>query len=320
MKVGIIGGAGYTAGELIRLLVHHPQVTLTTITSKSQDGLPVSDIHKDLIGDVDMNFTTQLNGHEDLIFLCQGHGLSSAYFDKHPEVLDKMVIDLSTDFRPRDNALGFEYGLPELNKETIKKAKNIANPGCFATAIQLAFLPLAHHQLLQSELHITGITGSTGAGQQPRATTHFSWRNNNLSIYKLFSHQHLAELTESLSQVQVDYNQPINFVPMRGDFPRGIYISAYTDCHLSEAELLKMYTSYYSEAPFTIVTTNEVSLKEVVNTNKCLLKITKQGNKVHFSSLIDNLLKGASGQAVQNMNLMMGWDETLGLKLKSIAF
>lgn len=320
MKVGIIGGAGYTAGELIRLLVHHPKVELTTITSNSQKGMTIDAVHRDLVGDINMNFSDQLDGTEDLIFLCQGHGKSSAYFEKHPKVLEKKLIDFSTDYRPRNNSLGFTYGLPELNLEEIKSAKAIANPGCFATAIQLAFIPLLKAYPIQSDIHITGITGSTGAGQQPSPTTHFSWRNNNVSIYKLFSHQHISEISESFKQVQPSLDKAINFVPMRGDFPRGIFISGYTTCPLSEHELLTIYKKYYEKVPFTIVADTDVSLKEVVNTNKCLIKITKHENKIHITAVIDNLLKGASGQAVQNMNLMMGWEETLGLKLKSIAF
>jgi len=234
--------------------------------------------------------------------------------------MKKKIIDLSTDFRPRDNELKFIYGLPELNKKLIKDSNFIANPGCFATAIQLAFLPLAKQKLIKNDLHVTGITGSTGAGQKPQSTTHFSWRNNNLSIYKLFEHQHLSEIEESLKSVQSDFDSNINFVPIRGNFSRGIFISGYTDSDLSEQELTFLYKSFYRDSPFTIVTDHNLSLKDVVNTNKCLLKVSKKNGKVHVTSLIDNLLKGASGQAVQNMNIINGWNETLGLKLKSIGF
>lgn len=320
MKVGIIGAAGYTGGELIRLLVHHPKVELISAVSASQSGKKVHAVHTDLKGDIELIFDEELAEDVELFFLCKGHGESSKHLEAKPQDLSKKIIDLSTDFRPRDNQYQFLYGLPELNKLDIQSAKHIANPGCFATSIQLALLPLASKSLLNDDIHIHAITGSTGAGQKPRSTTHFSWRNNNLSIYKLFEHQHLSEITESLQQAQVNFDQQIYFVPMRGDFPRGILASVYTKSTLSHKEAIDIYLEYYQTHPFVVVTDEEVNLKEVVNTNKCFLQVRKRAGQIHVTSVIDNLLKGASGQAVQNMNLMNGWDEKAGLKLKPAAF
>ncbi|MCB0630306.1 MAG: N-acetyl-gamma-glutamyl-phosphate reductase [Saprospiraceae bacterium] len=318
MKIaGIIGGGGYTAGELIRILQYHPEVEIAFVQSSSQTGKPVTSVHTDLIGELDMNFTGEADFSVDVIFLCMGHGKSRSFLEENDIPEELVVIDLSTDYRLDES---FIYGLPELNRERISQSKRIANCGCFATAIQLALLPLAGAGLLQSEVHVHAITGSTGAGQSPSATTHFSWRNNNISVYKPFQHQHLAEIRRSLKQLQSDFSQALNFIPVRGDFTRGIFASVYTDCDLSEAELYDLYEQFYRDAPFTIVSRNNPDLKQVVNTNKCLLHLERHGDKVLILSAIDNLLKGASGQAVENMNLVFGWDQRLGLQLKAAAF
>lgn len=320
MKVGVIGAAGYTGGELIRLLLHHPEVEFVSAVSVSQSGKKVHSVHTDLKGETDLVFDLVLPEEVDLFFLCKGHGQSTKHLALNPQDLDKKIIDLSTDFRPRSNELKFVYGLPELNKADIQLANHIANPGCFATSIQLALLPFATKSLINDDVHIHAITGSTGAGQKPRTTTHFSWRNNNLSIYKLFEHQHLSEISESLRQAQTGFDKQIHFVPMRGDFPRGILSSIYTQCDLDQNEVMDMYTDYYQAHPFVHVTDEEINLKEVVNTNKCFLQLRIHGRKLHVTSVIDNLLKGASGQAIQNMNLMNDWDEKSGLRLKPAAF
>ncbi|MCU4163107.1 N-acetyl-gamma-glutamyl-phosphate reductase [Carboxylicivirga caseinilyticus] len=320
IKVGIVGGAGYTAGELIRLLVHHPQAEISFIQSNSQAGLDVCSIHADLIGDIDMNFVAEVDyDNANVLFLCMGHGRSKSFVDEMPESYKGKIIDLSNDFRLNKDADGFVYGLPECNLDQIKKADKIANPGCFATAIQLALLPLASKGLL-NEIHIHAITGSTGAGQAPSATTHFSWRNNNASVYKSFSHQHLGEIGETMVQLQSGFEKEINFVPMRGNFPRGILASVYLDCDLSETEAKELYRKYYEPHPFTIVTDKSPDVKMVVNTNKAVVQVKKHNNKIHIVSVIDNLLKGASGQAVQNMNILFGLDEVMGLLLKPVAF
>jgi len=319
-KIGIIGGAGYTAGELIRLLLQHSKVELTSVVSQSQFGKPISTIHRDLIGETNLTFSKSLEEEVEVIFLCQGHGRSAEYVEKYPQCLDKYIIDLSTDFRPRLNRKGFIYGLPELNRNAIQQAQYIANPGCFATAIQLALLPLVQHGLVQDNIHIHGITGSTGAGQRPSPTTHFAWRNNNVSIYKSFEHQHLEEITASLKQVKPDFDQELFFVPIRGNFSRGILISAYTPCNESLETILDLYQAYYTDHPFTHVTDEAISVKDVANTNKCLIQVSKKKGQVHLTAVIDNLLKGASGQALQNLNLIQGWEEVEGLGLKAIAF
>ncbi len=319
IKVGIVGGAGYTAGELIRLLIHHPEAELTCIQSSSQAGLKVSSIHTDLIGDLEATFVKEVDFDVDVLFLCMGHGRSKDFVASIPTSYKGKIIDLSNDFRLNESADGFVYGLPECNKSDIRQANKIANPGCFATAIQLALLPLANAGLLK-ELHVHAITGSTGAGQAPSATTHFSWRNNNASVYKSFSHQHLGEIGETLVQLQPDFNDGVNFVPMRGNFPRGILASVYLDCSLSEDEAQVLYQKYYEGQPFTIVSDVSPDVKQVVNTNKALVQVKKHNNKLHIVSVIDNLLKGASGQAVQNMNILFGLDEVMGLLLKPVAF
>ncbi|AEV34451.1 N-acetyl-gamma-glutamyl-phosphate reductase, common form [Owenweeksia hongkongensis DSM 17368] len=324
IKAGIIGGTGYVAGELIRLLVNHPNVKIDFIYSHSQPGQSVASVHEDLFGFESLQFTDQVNLNVDVLFLCLGHGNSKKFLENHTFSPSTKVIDLSNDFRLEADAnfLGKEYvyGLPELNKEKIANAGYIANPGCFATAIQLALLPLAKGGFLKNEVHINAITGSTGAGQSPSATTHFSWRNNNLSIYKAFSHQHLGEIGESLVSLQPDFDKALNFLPLRGDFTRGIFACVYTNCELSEEELSALYKSYYEDAPFTKISANGINLKQVVNTNFCLLQVQKIDGKVLIISVIDNLLKGASGQAIQNMNLMFGLNESTGLNLKASYF
>ncbi len=320
IKAGIIGGAGYTAGELIRILINHPQAEIEFIQSTSNAGNSVADVHTDLFGEIETSFVSAPDIHSaDVLFLCMGHGRSKSYVDELPETYKGKVIDLSHDFRLKSSAGDFVYGLPELQRDKIAKASHIANPGCFATAIQLALLPMAASNNL-SEVHIHAVTGSTGAGQSPTVTNHFSWRNNNASVYKAFGHQHLGEIGETLLQLQSGFDAPVNFVPMRGDFPRGIMASVYLDSQLSEQEAVKLYKEYYQPHPFVHVVDRNPDLKMVVNTNKAVLYVKKYSNKLHIVSFVDNLLKGASGQAVQNMNLIFGLDELTGLRLKPMAF
>lgn len=325
IKVGIIGGAGYTAGELIRILLNHPQVEVLFIHSSSHSGKPVHHAHKDLIGETELIFTDKI-GTADVLFLCLGHGKSQEFLSKNNIPASIKIVDLSQDFRlnglfqHEGQTREFIYGLPELRRDGIKKASNIANPGCFATAFELALLPLASQKLLTEEVHINGITGSTGAGQALSETTHFSWRNNNISVYKAFSHQHLKEVRLTLETAASAKVPDLNFIPVRGNFSRGIFLTAYTNCALSEEEAINLYKNYYKGAAFTFVSEPEISVKEVVNTNKCLLSVEKHGKKLLITSVIDNLTKGASGQAVQNMNLMFGIDEKAGLHLKPVAF
>lgn len=320
VKVGIIGGAGYTAGELIRILLWHPQAEIKFIQSTSHNGEKITKVHRDLIGDTDLIFNDVDYNSIDVLFLCSGHGMSKVFMEENelPEFLK--IIDLSTDFRHKREGNDFVYGLPELQKEVIESAEKIANPGCFATAIELALLPLAKHQKLNGEVHVNAITGSTGAGQKPTVTSHFSWKNNNVAIYKPFNHQHLKEIDESLKQLQEDFNYDINFLPTRGNFSRGIMATAYIDCDWTEEEVVENYKTYYEDHPFVSIVDEILDVKQVVNTNKCLLYPAKYGNKIMIVSIIDNLLKGASGQAVQNMNLMFGLDEKAGLNLKPVAF
>lgn len=320
IKAGIIGGAGYTAGELTRILLHHPGAELIFTVSGSQKGLPVAQIHRDLTGDTDMVFSDHPYWDIDVLFLCSGHGKSQSWLEENKVPENICIIDLSSDFRITRHGNSFIYGLPELNREEITGNKHIANPGCFATTIQLALLPLAAKRLLSNDVHVHAITGSTGAGAIPGQTTHFSWRNSNVSIYKAFTHQHLEEINQSLKQLQSSFNKDLNFIPVRGNFTRGILASVYTKFEgtLSEAE--EMYKSYYKDHPFVTVTGINPDLKMVVNTNKSVLYLEKHKDKLFIISILDNLLKGASGQAVQNMNLMFGLDETMGLKLKSTAF
>lgn len=319
IKVGIIGGAGYTAGEMLRILLNHPEVDVHFVNSLSNAGNKLYSVHEGLFGETEMDFTDQLPLEQvDAIFICSGHGDSKKFLEANNVPERVKIIDLSQDFRDESN--GFVYGLPEVNRKRIKKANKLANPGCFATAIQLGILPLAAKGLIKNEIHTNGITGSTGAGVKPSSTSHFSWRNNNLSIYKAFTHQHLIEINRTIKQLQPDFTQELNFLPLRGDFARGIFVSSYTECDLSAEELTALYKEFYKDAAFTFVMDANLDLKQVVNTNKAIVHVEKHGNKVLAISAIDNLLKGASGQAVQNFNLMFGLDETCGLKLKSVAF
>ncbi len=321
IKVGIIGGAGYTAGELIRLLINHPHVHIEFVHSSSNAGNKITDVHGGLIGETDLVFSDKHPfGHVDALFLCSAHGDSKKFMEENliPESLN--IIDLSTDYRKERPEHNFVYGLPELNKHRIQSAIRVANPGCFATAIQLALLPLAANNLLQNEIHVNAITGSTGAGVKPSATSHFSWRDNNISTYKPFDHQHLTEIKQSLQHLQPTFSHLLNFIPIRGNFSRGIYATAYTDCELSLEEIKTLYQNFYKDAAFTFVTDHNPDLKQVINTNKCVLYLEKHGSKILIVSIIDNLLKGASGQAVQNFNLMFELDEKAGLNLKPSAF
>lgn len=319
VKIGIVGGAGYTGGELLRILINHKYSELVFVNSQSQSGKKVSDTHTDLLGDTELTFTDKFLFDEvDVIFLCSGHGQSALFLSENQIPTHVKIIDLSTDFR--DETEGFVYGLPELNKEKIKEALKIANPGCFATSIQLALLPLAANGLIQDDIHVSAITGSTGAGQALSTSTHFSWRNNNVSVYKTFDHQHLAEIGQSITQLQPKFEHTINFIPYRGNFTRGIMANVYTNYSGTQAEALEIYKNYYANHPFCVVTDKNIDLKQVVNTNKCILQVQVKQGKILISSIIDNLIKGASGQAVQNMNLAFGLDETEGLKLKSVGF
>ena len=323
IKAGIVGGSGYTGGELIRLLSNHPEVSIDFVFSSTRPGKPISEAHPDLSGILDLSFTGEINPEVDVLFLCLGHGHSIDFLTQnHFSPLTK-VIDLSTDFRLRDNAnfskRSFVYGLPELFKEKISKAQNVANPGCFATAIQLALLPLAEKSMLNNSVHINGITGSTGAGIKPSATTHFSWRNNNISWYKPFTHQHLDEIEESIEYLQKEHGDLI-FLPHRGNFSRGILITAYTEFEGSVADANDLFKEFYKDATFTQIVEQPIQLKQVVNTNQCHVHLHKHKNLLLITSAIDNLLKGASGQAVENMNLMFGLDQRLALSLKAGVF
>ena len=360
IKAGIIGGAGYTAGELIRILVNHPEVQISFVHSESNAGNPICSVHEGLIGDTDLTFCSGFDLKDiDVLFLCGAHGKSGDFWEEHEAPSGLKIIDLAQDFR--DESEGYIYGLPEWQKDRIAGASKVANPGCFATAIQLALLPLASKGLLKDSIEITAITGSTGAGVKPGPTSHFSWRNNNISTYKVFTHQHLIEIRRNLSIISSSMASgqdctpvgcatlgnirggtacggaerseapvgaqsctgavpEINFVPVRGDFARGIFASVYTDCPLSQEEASALYKDFYNDAAFTFVSDLPADLKQVVNTNKCIIALEKHDNKLVISSAIDNLLKGASGQAVQNMNIMFGLDEKTGLKLKASAF
>ena len=324
IEVGIVGGAGYTGGELIRILLNHPSAKISFVHSKSNTGNFLYQVHKDLQGDTDIKFVSALSQKIDVLFLCVGHGDAIKFLSENKIDSAIKVIDLSQDFRLGEsvNKRKFVYGLPELNKAQIKKAKNIANPGCFATAIQLGLLPLAKAGLLK-EIHTTGITGSTGAGQGLSETLHFSWRANNIQAYKTLSHQHMAEIFLSINSLQSSSPLGVgglNFIPWRGDFTRGIFISSQIKCDLELKDISALYKKYYAAHPFVVLSEVPVSLKQVVNTNKCFIQLEKVGDKLVIHSAIDNLLKGASGQAVQNMNLMFGLEETTGLKLKANYF
>lgn len=324
ITVGIIGGAGYTAGELIRILLNHNQVHIDFIYSTSNAGNPVSAIHQDLIGTTDLVFSSKIDPDVDVLFLCLGHGNSTTFLEAYPFSEDTKIIDLSNDFRLKDDAVfqgkEFVYGLPELQKKKVKKAKYIANPGCFATALQLALLPLADKGLLTNDVHINAVTGATGAGVSLSKTTHFTWRDNNFSYYKPFTHQHLGEINQTVNQLQEDFDSDINFMPNRGNFSRGIFATTYTQFEGTLEEAKKIYQEYYKKAAFTFVSDIEPHLNQVVNTNKCLIHLHKHEDKLLITSCIDNLIKGASGQAVQNMNLMFGFEEIEGLQLKATYF
>ena len=324
IQVGIIGGAGYTAGELIRLLIHHPKANINFVYSTSNAGNKVSKIHQDLTGITDLEFTQSVNPNIDVLFLCLGHGNSKAFLEQNSFSDSTKIIDLSNDFRLSENSTfqnnTFTYGLPELNKSAIQNSKHIANPGCFATAIQLALLPLAKSKLITGDVHVNAVTGATGAGTSLSSTTHFTWRDNNFSHYKSFTHQHLGEINQTVTELQNNFENEIYFIPNRGNFSRGIFATIYTDFDDSLEGAQQLYDEYFSDAKFTHLSEEEIHLKQVVNTNNCLLHLKKFNNKLLITSMIDNLLKGASGQAIHNMNLMFGFDEDLGLQLKANYF
>jgi len=324
INVGIIGGSGYTAGELIRILMFHPNATIDFVYSTTNAGKPLSIAHHDLLGDIEMNFTDTINPNVNVVFLCLGHGKSKAFLEQNQFASHTKIIDLGNDFRLNKDALidekTFIYGLPELNKSKIKKAQYIANPGCFATAIQLALLPLAKNEMLTSDVHINATTGSTGAGVSLSETSHFSWRNNNMSHYKAFEHQHLGEINQSVNQLQANFSNELIFIPNRGDFTRGIFATLYTTVEENLEDIVAKYETFYAKHPFVTVTTDSINMKQVVQTNKCIISLLKKGNRLLITSIIDNLTKGASGQAIQNMNLLFGLDETTGLHLKPSGF
>ena len=321
IKVGIIGGAGYTAGELLRLLLQHPEVEIKFVHSTSNAGNYITDVHGGLLGETDLVFTSEMPFEEiDLLFFCTAHGDTRKFLESHALPDELKVIDLSMDYRIKSNGHDFIYGLPELNRRNTCKSRYVANPGCFATCIELGLLPLAKEHLLKGDVSVNAITGSTGAGVKPSATTHYSWRDNNISIYKPFEHQHMAEIMQSIRQLQPDYEGSIDFIPYRGCFPRGIFATLVVKCDLDIETLYKLYESYYERDSFTHVVKRPLDLKQVVNTNKCLIHLEKHGDKLLVTSIIDNLLKGASGTAVHNMNLLFGLAETVGLQLKPSAF
>ncbi len=324
IKVGIVGGAGYTAGELIRLIINHSKIELDFVYSTSNAGNYIYQVHQDLLGAIDLKFSNKVNTNVDVLFLCLGHGNSKKFLETNLFSKNTKIIDLSNDFRLDADAVfqgrEFVYGIPESKKSEIEKAKNIANPGCFATAIQLALLPLANASKINSSVHINATTGSTGAGVSPMATTHFSWRDNNFSVYKAFTHQHLGEIGESIIGLQKDFSQELFFIPNRGNFSRGIFASIYLKFDESIEKAYKLFEDFYKEAEFTHISKTPIHLKQVVNTNNCFLHLEKHGDMLLITSVIDNLLKGASGQAIQNMNLLFGFNQTEGLKLKANSF
>jgi len=324
IQVGIIGGAGYTAGELIRLLMFHHEAEINFVYSTSNAGNKICKVHQDLEGSLDLKFTDTINPNVDVLFLCLGHGNSVKFLKANTFSDNTKVIDLGNDFRLEKDKIfdnkTFVYGLPELQKEAIKEANYIANPGCFATAIQLALLPLAKHNLINSDVHVNAVTGSTGAGTSLSETTHFTWRDNNFSYYKPFTHQHLGEINQSVKQLQVGFSSEIVFMPNRGNFSRGIFATIYTNFEGTLEEAKNLYKTFYKDSKFTFVSDEDLHLKQVVNTNKCLIHLHKHNNKLLITSIIDNLLKGASGQAIQNMNLMFEFEETEGLQLKANYF
>ena len=321
IKVGIVGAAGYTAGELIRLLLNHPAAEIVFAHSESNAGNAVTDVHAGLYGETDLHFTDQLPFEEvDVVFFCFGHGKSTQFLAEHYIPADVRIIDLAQDFRLANDEHDYVYGLPELNALQLQGACHVANPGCFATCIQLALLPLASAGMLDGDVMVNAITGSTGAGVKPSATTHFSWRSGNMSIYKAFEHQHVPEILQSLHKLQPSFDGAIDFIPYRGDFPRGIFTTAVVKVENLQEDVVQLYKDFYAEATFTHYVDKAIDMKQVVNTNKCLVHVDVFGDKILVTSCIDNLLKGASGQAVQNMNLMFGLEESAGLRLKPVAF
>ena len=324
ITAGIIGGAGYTAGELLRLLIHHPEVVIDFVYSTSNAGNKISNIHQDLTASCTLHFSDTINPDIDVLFLCLGHGNSKKFLEQHLFSKHTKIIDLGNDFRLQKDSnfthMNFVYGLPELQKNNIKNAQHIANPGCFATAIQLTLLPLAKDHNLESKIHVNAVTGATGAGTSLASTSHFAWRDNNFSYYKPFKHQHLDEIMQSLHYLQPDYSSKMMFIPNRGNFSRGIFATVYTDYKGTLEEVKELYNSYYEDAPFVVITDNEIHLKQLVNTNFCFIHLHIEEDTLLITSAIDNLLKGASGQAVQNMNLMFGFEETQGLQLKATYF
>lgn len=321
IKIGILGAAGYTGGELIRLLLNHPEAQIVFANSESNAGNLVADVHEGLLGDTDLRFTSEMPFDKvDVVFFCFGHGKSEQFLREHTIPAHVKIIDLAQDFRLAAPDNDYVYGLPEINRERIAAAQHVANPGCFATCIQLGLLPAAKLGIVKGDIAVNAITGSTGAGQKPGATTHFSWRNNNMSIYKAFCHQHVPEICQSLKQVQGELDAEIDFIPYRGDFARGIFATQVIKTDMPIEQIVEAYKAFYKDAPFTHYVDNAIDMKQVVNTNKALIHCDKFGNKLLITSTIDNLLKGAVGQAVQNMNIMFGVEETMGLKLKGSAF
>ena len=321
IRIGILGAAGYTGGELIRLLLNHPEAEIVFANSESNAGNPVADVHEGLLGDTDLTFTDQMPFDQiDVVFFCFGHGKSAAFLAQHTIPDNVKIIDLAQDFRIAAPGNDFVYGLPEINRSRIATAQHVANPGCFATCIQLGLLPAAQMGLLSGDIAVNAITGSTGAGQKATATTHFSWRNNNMSIYKPFQHQHVPEILQSLRQVQGEFDAEVDFIPYRGDFTRGIFATEVVKTEAAIDDIVAAYKAFYADAPFTHYSDKAIDLKQVVNTNKALVHCEKYGNKLLITSCIDNLLKGAVGQALENMNIMFGIDETAGLRLKPSAF
>lgn len=321
IKIGILGAAGYTGGELIRLLLNHPEAQIVFANSESNAGNLVADVHEGLYGDTDLRFTSEMPFNEvDVVFFCFGHGKSEQFLREHTIPANVKIIDLAQDFRLAAPDNDYVYGLPEINRERIAAAQHVANPGCFATCIQLGLLPAAKLGIVKGDIAVNAITGSTGAGQKPGATTHFSWRNNNMSIYKAFCHQHVPEICQSLKQVQGELDAEIDFIPYRGDFARGIFATEVVKTDMPIEQIVEAYKDFYKDAAFTHYVDNVIDMKQVVNTNKALIHCDKFGNKLLITSTIDNLLKGAVGQAVQNMNIMFGVDETMGLRLKGSAF
>lgn len=321
IKIGILGAAGYTGGELIRLLLNHPEAEIVFANSESNAGNLVADVHEGLLGDTDLRFTSEMPFEKvDVVFFCFGHGKSEQFLREHTIPAHVKIIDLAQDFRLAAPDNDYVYGLPEINRERIAAAQHVANPGCFATCIQLGLLPAAKLGIVKGDIAVNAITGSTGAGQKPGATTHFSWRNNNMSIYKAFCHQHVPEICQSLKQVQGELDAEIDFIPYRGDFARGIFATQVVKTDMPIEQIVEAYKAFYKDAPFTHYVDNAIDMKQVVNTNKALVHCDKFGNKLLITSTIDNLLKGAVGQAVQNMNIMFGVEETMGLRLKGSAF